>query len=921
MRLRASRIMERMTSRIRLSICVAALLLLSAVGQLAVVPAAHADFAIIACDMLSVPGSTKTYGWSRTPDSALGQRLAGSEAGRNTVDFQEQCPSRRGHEDSGTGADESDPNDPEVNVAPRDGVDNIFNTGMYGRTRKCALMRACDDSARTGATGGFYWSRSSPSISVVAWHARIAGRSTVRWPCGDRSSPWCVYGTEAPGSRTNQRRLEWFVYPVGLEADGSYNIVYDDPDGDNVYTDGDERYEHGGSYPCIAGCQNDPSKFGTCHDVSYLVHCAFGIGANDISVSRTEAAYSLQKESDLDGAMIGREIGGSDGVATGVGMQIECRAWWYRFTTRQCISDDSFGIDYAVRFNVRRSIVMARETVAPTVSLTLSGGVDVAGEYWVDDQGTVSASATANDHETGVRVTAIAGGGLDASRDYRNNDTSSSLAREEQCLWAPRPRSDEDNGDTSSAGKGGGRVAGWTSNGVYDYSDYYYSDNPCKRGMNKTIGSSRSAASLPKGRSNPHDVTVTTQDASRNTAAQTRRFYVDPAGPPPSPACQLLSAPGTDVPAGRSLPDVWWRVSHNLTGTICDDASGIRSAQIEQSVNSGAWTTKCSNGAWSSTATNPVNMSCAVNPREYNQGDTVHFRIAYVDWTGNAGTVEMAGARRMDAAAPTVNGLTFTPALTSNRWFNTASMRIGWSQVSAGSGSPIHRVYLRRIHHGSCGLDSRDGNVAAPVDWSSWAGGSPTPARLSGSGVFELAGDATFGELRQDRDYRGAPCEQGTHTVQVWAEDVVGNMGTVTTTQQNMNFDSIPPKAVRNFAVRERDYHTQTDDAPFGLRWQNPLHDAAQGQSNATVSPLKDIRYRLAEGSVAAFAPSSGAGNCYSFGAWCPSSEGWNNFFVPLGVAGGSYPLKLWLRDEAGNSSEANADVVVIKLTDNQCIR
>lgn len=827
-------------------------------------PAQAGWMMVMSCDFQGVPGSEWRNGWFA--HNAFGnRRTSGGTVMNPSSAFDAQF------------------------VCPNNGGD--LNTGLYMRSRTCDGV-ACFHDATRGVRGGIFWMKPG-DVNIDAWYIRASARSTAPYPVECSFVGVC--------SASGDHRLEYYVYPASVGADPRVNPA----------------------------AMTAIDQAGSCYETGTYPDCQFTM-SNDGDVPDPGVNWQVAKRSALDGTVSASEFGANN---QGVGMTIECRAWILRSMSpggQYCMGSNGVGTHYTARLNIRRTSVQLSEAGRPSTSLQITNcHTNGAGQCYFRAGETVNARATANDAETGVRYVEITGQST-ASRDYRGNAWQG-VPQGEQCLWAPRTYTDWQSGagDPNNLAPAGG--------GGVNYAHYYYDADPCQPGANKSIDATRNTTGMANG---TYSFSARSRDAAQNTSFDaSASFLIDNDSPPTTgpDSCRsrMNTLPGTDAAHTAGLTDIWWRDTRTVTATVCDSHSGVASSAIEYRVYhpGGAlkddWRTLCAGPSTASGGAQGT-VSCAVNTTQFNEGERLSFRVRAADYVGNPTSYSSESEqRRVDNTAPQVSAnFTYdteitdgdladgTPeGLTAGRWTNDARVQVRWTQ-SAGNGTPIWQVAPQRTQRGTAPSCTRTG----PLDG---VGGAFTETSSNASSPATKNSQV----YQQNRDWRNDACDQGDHTVTLTVEDFMGHR---TTRTESFKFDSVAPSSISGLAVAEKDFTSQTT---FNISWTSPARDiapsrASQANQNGTVSPLDEVNARLGETSVSTKRAGTGAGQtgsgtigdlsgtCLNFAGACSTT-----FTLPLNAGGGSYPLKVWIKDEAGNAEESTAEVVVLKFTDAQCTR
>lgn len=471
---------------------------------------------------------------------------------------------------------------------------------------------------------------------------------------------------------------------------------------------------------------------------------------------------------------------------------------------------------------------------------------------------------------------------------------------------------------------------------------YYRTDTPCP-------GSSRvdrAFTGVPDGTSS---VSVTVSDVSGNaTTLPAATIRVDntvtvcttpgacddppPASNPSCPNSNMVIRNPTLSATGNAGGTEGWRVFGGarwikdtvwLRACANDANSGAHQMEIQWQRNGGAWNTVC---ATSRAANNPGSLTneCPFNTTTLSQGDQIRFRVWMMNGSGLTASHELANTYRVDnTPAPTstlsVSGLSPASSAVSvsthrggTGWTNAESLEAWWDQDNNtangrqpwndGPGSGIDRIEYR---------------YTPDVDGGG-AGNCPTTSILSISSTATATSP-----LRADRRDQ---CRQGLHRVEVRTVDNMNNVSPWVST--TFNYDSYPTPETRDLAwpcqgktpsrncFRPRSFLVNpigwSATNSFTLSWTNPTYN---GTSEA---PLVAARIRA----EVAGAGLSGSGDIKSYSGCLGSGAACSLPGLQISPdVGGSYPVRIWLRDAAGNAEEEESASGTINYSSNQCTR
>lgn len=353
------------------------------------------------------------------------------------------------------------------------------------------------------------------------------------------------------------------------------------------------------------------------------------------------------------------------------------------------------------------------------------------------------------------------------------------------------------------------------------------------------------------------------------------------------------AAPATTADAGTGRSYVS-KDPFNVTGTACDPTSGIAASKVEYQLNGGAWSTLCNGGTAGGGGT--VNLSCSFDPRPQAEGTRVNFRVVATDAAGNTTYSSATSDAYIDSTPPTITGsVTFNngtgtySTLSANGWHNGRNITANWGAASRGSGASVSQV-LGRHDKGSCGTYESLSAAAATTSW--------------------VLTDAQPGDA-------DVACQQGDHNVLIWARDANGNESQSAPYSKSavQRLDTFPRNGVEaqtGFTPMRPTALTVTPSGyanvktAFSAQWTNPIRTDITREA-----PIRDARWTLAGSAV------QSTSSCITDGQTCTLANAAIQPLIP--DQGGEYPLKLWLRDEAGNEDDTLNRVGVIRYNPQAC--
>lgn len=473
---------------------------------------------------------------------------------------------------------------------------------------------------------------------------------------------------------------------------------------------------------------------------------------------------------------------------------------------------------------------------------------------------------------------------------------------------------------------GGGAIDGRTQtcNGPAAYggaNQTFFSKTPCPTfaGNTHTIDTTAVADGVHTLKLQDWDPALNSCDGSQYAgwsayatpaaACPTMAFRVDNSVPPCANtaygSCGTVIAPSggcgltVTAPAADAAPD-WIKGTKTVSATACDPGSGISSAVVQYQSRAssmgawGAWTSLSEPGCQDAAAVGGgviKSLSCTFSSASGGyglaEGSQVRFRV----WAQNntlagspdapsANTSAESDIRTVDNTPPTVSAVAFTrpgalPLGSPGSWLNNPAAAASWT-LSIGAGSPVASV--KYIHTpGSCGAEA----------------------------TVTLAGAATSASIPNSP----VACQQGTHTLDVWAADTAGN---VTQAAPYMatgtyKYDSVDPAAPAGLTITPP---TWTPVNSFTAAWTNDTFNST------TSSPLEHVYARLGSAGRVTWDASTTPASCLGSGAACSKAG------IAVPGAGGAYPLRIWNEDRAGNASEeSSAATGVLYFDDSLCPR
>lgn len=435
--------------------------------------------------------------------------------------------------------------------------------------------------------------------------------------------------------------------------------------------------------------------------------------------------------------------------------------------------------------------------------------------------------------------TSFSGGNLFSGNWVRGTQTGNISASDNTGIWTYDIAIDNNAGSWVSRGYSNrvNSCPGRTSYSVYQGAARWLSQVPCP-----DLGSTGISVNTNDFSNGAHAVKARATDSSANAGETNGTIYID----------NQIPSVGITTPANSGG---WIRGTITVNGSASDGHSGVDSSSIQRSINGGAWSTLCSG----------TSCSFDSNTSATPSGATVAFRQTVSDNAGNSNTSGATTTLSVDNVAPTVGPITFSPVSTPNEWTNDATTDVSWPTVSPDTGSPI--TYLRYYYTNGTGSGCSTSSPSTLVP----GGGAATDTTVNNQPVT---------------------CQQGVHTVRVWAYDQAGNATTATpyASVGTYKYDSIEPVAPTGLAITPATW-TQTNN--FAASWTNSTYN------NTTSSPIVRHRYRI--NNVSPAVTNTG---CLGSGAACSITG-----LVVNTQARGIYPFKLWQVDEAGNGSEDNSDV------------
>lgn len=391
-------------------------------------------------------------------------------------------------------------------------------------------------------------------------------------------------------------------------------------------------------------------------------------------------------------------------------------------------------------------------------------------------------------------------------------------------------------------------------------------------------------------------VSVWAYDPAWRIAAHSKEVGLDCDTRPREPGCPREHGvadplPGPQAGSGLGPGQVWFRGAKAVRGFMCA-YSGVQSGRIQYRLDAGQWRDLpgCS-GTWDPNTNRPqgtdvdpnagVSLDCTFNSTLGTTGQNIDFRVTYQDGAGN-GTADSDPSLSpdfIDNEPPSVGAIQIegqAPAaanLSVNGWTNARQVIARWPTVNRGSGAPITSVQHQLTS--DCGTTTstdQPGTTSRTINHSAQA------------------------------------CEEGQHTVRVRASDLADPNDYGAWTSRTYGYDSIPP-AIPGGLVPTPDEIRDIND--FTVTYRNDTWDGIKQ------SPIVMRRFRIAESPVSQSPSTCASGaQCTLSGLTIPNPDGSND-----PPPSGDYPLKLWLTDEAGNQTESNAALTVLRFINLLCQR
>jgi hypothetical protein len=526
---------------------------------------------------------------------------------------------------------------------------------------------------------------------------------------------------------------------------------------------------------------------------------------------------------------------------------------------------------YAGRINLRAARISVDDAQNPAITAmgSIAGSLgDAATTYY---RGTVSsAQVSASDNVSPYKTQ------LSLTNDAGGTAWSSALQENAMCKYYKVISSSS------------------TQNNIYP--NTWTKQQPC--GTTLTEYSNRygsvNTASLSDG---SYSFKATVWDISGRTGTASRSVVIDN-----NQSTTCSSAPNqVTAPTGVGSSNQWIGGTATVTARVCDPISGVQSADLQAQVNGGSWTTVCTNTTGAS-GNNAYSFSCPYNTSGPAEGSPVSWRVVVTDKAGNVSSPSsQSDTRYIDNEAPQASVISFdadgtypwTSKSSPADWTNAQNITAKWSQTSAGNGSPINWV--------------KAAYRASPGSSCPWA---TTLLSASATSITFEGQPSSCTELSA----------QGTHSVYVWAADLVGNQPADPTTNTvsgkvasaSFKWDSIAP-AITSLTVNPGGW---TRINAFSASFTAPTVAAA------TQSPLKQTEYQVGDGVITSLSSctegllSARTGQLCTIGSTTPSSGA-----ITAPGGGGQFQLKAWVRDEAGNADKQNGASDTMKFDDTVCIR
>ena len=450
--------------------------------------------------------------------------------------------------------------------------------------------------------------------------------------------------------------------------------------------------------------------------------------------------------------------------------------------------------------------------------------------------------------------------------------------------------------------------------------------SPCPQGQAHN-DFSFNTADLSNGQ---HTLYARGVDIAGNARDATYTVQVDNQNPNTGSCSEVSTTP----PSGEEASDGrrWLRAIATVVSKSCDAVSGLSSYKVQYQALSpnqytpglplvwtSSWQDAAGSGCSSSTQTSANQtgqLNCNVDTSAFADGTAIRFRGVYVDKAGNSDVTPESSVRYLDNTAPTLQNMKWQAYKGSTGnfedittgWTNAKKTRLSWNPISAGNGSPINKYFysydpdLEDTGSGACSTQQSS-------SWLSAVGVTATPA------------------LDEERSEE---CRQGRHQVWVWVQDVAGNgaVGSPPSSYKNaaagtsqISYDSVPTAETRDLSWARSDSlmpeSLSTDPGEwsttnsFTASWTNPSI-----LNTVTQSPISTVLYQIGGrdtvGSLSA-ADVQTYSDCIGSGAQCSLS----GLKAP---SEGSHPLRLWVRDAAGNSSLEQSAAGQINWRKNICV-
>lgn len=576
-------------------------------------------------------------------------------------------------------------------------------------------------------------------------------------------------------------------------------------------------------------------------------------------------------------------------------------SWWLSCSnpsySNYCVHYRTGFIDYLARYNIRRLQLTVQDNGAPgfgngAASWDQNCWYTSGGQSACGNVGSFRLSGDASD-TTGIRAWGVYSNG-----NLRGNGTYG-------CSQWP-------NGFYTNMRPCSSQTLAWDSWSLQEGANALRLDAADPAG---NVGSLGATLQIDNSQPSPQPVQACTTDPCGGTSTI------------PIPSC--VNGDGVTITQAGPVAATpnWLRGTVTVRAAACDGQSGIQSGKVEFSTNGGGSWQDAPNCAMPAAApAQPSRVDCNFDTTPYGQNTPIRFRANAQNRAAIWQASNSTGDYRIDntpppnpalhfkRVAPTGQGTLEIDQYPGTGWTNAKTAQAYWAAVSDGTGSGvepangIEYVYDPDMETGA--YAGRPGNCA-PL-------GTTSAAR-------KLPGASTSVNLDQDRTDE---CRQGTHQFWFRVSDRAGNWSAWTT--NTFNYDSYPTAETKNAAwacagkyatsncFRPRsltlDPTTWTTTNSFTLRWQNAQYNGV------TESPIREALIRGPFNF-----PSRVNSNAEDVGLWrgCTGNDvtcTLSGLSVTPAV-GGSYPLKVWLRDSAGNADEEQSAAATINYQDNQCIR